>query len=206
MLQIQHLQAQVDLLEAEAAGHRSDSRPNSPREPDTPRDSEVDRLARHAESLQADNIRLQEQVTQALATAASQNDRITLLQTSLTDSGSSLEAADKQTQWTKQELKTHRGLVTQQAAQLEALQQKLSEQSAKAASAADAEAELQQELGEQSAKAASAAAAEAELQQQLRLMKAQATQRSSEFEQELKGLQTLAAAAQKQEEKLQSQV
>lgn len=227
-IEIQHLQAQVDLLEAEAAGHRSDSRPNSPREPETPRDSELDRLAGHAESLQADNTRLQEQVTQALATAASQNDKITMLQTSLTDSSSSsLEAAEKQTQRTEQELVTHRGLLTQQAAQLEGLQQKLTEQSAKAASAATAEAELrqqldqqsgkvasaaateaelQQKLGEQSAKAASATAAEAELRQQLRIKEAEATQRSSEFEQELEGLQKLAAAAQKQEEALQLQV
>ena len=54
-VQIQHLQAQVELLEADSAGrHNSDSRPGSPRE------SEVDR---HVESLQADNARLQMQVT-----------------------------------------------------------------------------------------------------------------------------------------------
>ena len=55
-LQIQHLQAQVDLLEADSAGRHSDSRPGSPRE------SETDRLSSHVESLQADNTRLQMQV------------------------------------------------------------------------------------------------------------------------------------------------
>lgn len=57
-VQIQHLQAQVELLEADSAGrHTADSRPGSPREP------EADKLASHMEPLQADNARLQHQVT-----------------------------------------------------------------------------------------------------------------------------------------------
>ena len=56
-MQIQHLQAQVELLEADSAGrHNADSTPGSPREP------EADKLANHVESLQADNVRLQHQV------------------------------------------------------------------------------------------------------------------------------------------------
>ncbi|KAL0020273.1 hypothetical protein WJX79_008448 [Trebouxia sp. C0005] len=56
-IEIQHLQAQVELLEADSAGrHHSDSRPGSPRE------SEPDRIASHVDSLQADNARLQLQV------------------------------------------------------------------------------------------------------------------------------------------------
>ena len=55
-MQIQHLQAQVELLEADSAGRQADSRPGSPRE------SEVDSLVNHVETLQADNNRLQQQV------------------------------------------------------------------------------------------------------------------------------------------------
>lgn len=56
-IEIQHLQAQVELLEADSAGrHQSDSRPGSPR------DSDSDRIASHVDSLQADNARLQLQV------------------------------------------------------------------------------------------------------------------------------------------------
>jgi len=58
LLQIQHLRAQVELLEADSAGrHESDSRPGSPRE------SESDRIVSHVESLQADNARLQLQAS-----------------------------------------------------------------------------------------------------------------------------------------------
>lgn len=61
IVQIQHLQAQVELLEADSAGrHNADSRPGSPREP------EADKLASHVESLQADNARLQHQVNTVL--------------------------------------------------------------------------------------------------------------------------------------------
>lgn len=56
-MQIQHLQAQVELLEADSAGqHAADSHPSSPRE------SEADRLTSHVDSLQADSTRLQQQV------------------------------------------------------------------------------------------------------------------------------------------------
>lgn len=60
-VQIQHLQAQVELLEADSAGrHNADSRPGSPR------DSGADKLTSHVDSLQADNTRLQHQVSACL--------------------------------------------------------------------------------------------------------------------------------------------
>ncbi|KAL0056435.1 hypothetical protein WJX82_011321 [Trebouxia sp. C0006] len=228
-IEIQHLRAQVELLEADSAGrHDSDSRPGSPRE------SESDRIVSHVESLQADNARLQLQVEisghaasdlqqqlhdsqqqlqskshnavpslavslesqlraqvskNAQITAASQGNRISQLFSSLTDSNASMADAKQRSSQLEEELAVSRELSAEQKAEVGELKAQLSEQAAKVA-----------------AESASRTEADAGLHAQLKAESAKHKEDQGAWQEEVNGLQALAANAQKQKESLQTEV
>ena len=137
--------------------------------------------SRHA----TNNLQLQEQVAEAQITAASQDNRISQLQAELVDSNSSLVEAQQQSSQLKEELTQAQGL----SAQLQSASSK-----------------LQMHSDEQSTAAASRAAAEADLRAKLEAQQAAQIASGNKFEQELKSLHKLAAAAQKQEDNLHAEV
>ncbi|DBA73984.1 TPA: hypothetical protein ACH3X1_010811 [Trebouxia sp. C0004] len=161
--EFQHLQAQVELLEADSAGrHHSDSRPGSPRESDS------DTIAGHLDSLQADNARLQLQVQisgHAVSDLQQQLHHCQQLQRKSQDAVPSL-AVSLESQLRAQVSKSEYE-VARQAAQILELQGELTKVQVSYDRSAQCQTETNVQLTRQESTASRFAASNAHLQEQL---------------------------------------
>ena len=178
----QILELQGELTKVQVSHDKSAQRQTETNAQLTRQESTASRFA-------ASNSHLQEQLADAQITAASQENRISQLFSSLTDSNASMADAKQRSSQLEEELAVSRELSAEQKAEVGELKAQLSEQAAKAA-----------------AESASRAEADAGLHAQLKAESAKHKEDQGAWQEEVNGLQALAANAQKQKESLQTEV